>query len=59
MAILALIIPNIGTIAMNPHASMTVFVEVARAGSFAAAAHKLNMSTTAVSRHEYLAGRAG
>jgi DNA-binding transcriptional LysR family regulator len=36
---------------MNPHASMTVFVEVARAGSFSAAAHKLNMSTTAVSRH--------
>jgi DNA-binding transcriptional LysR family regulator len=30
---------------------MTVFVEVARAGSFSAAAHKLNMSTTAVSRH--------
>lgn len=36
---------------MNPHASMTVFVEVARAGSFSAAAHKLGMSTTAVSRH--------
>ncbi len=36
---------------MNPHASMAVFVEVARAGSFSAAAHKLNMSTTAVSRH--------
>jgi DNA-binding transcriptional LysR family regulator len=36
---------------MNPHASMTVFVEVARAGSFSAAAHKLNMSTTAASRH--------
>ena len=36
---------------MNPHTSMTVFVEVARAGSFSAAAHKLNMSTTAVSRH--------
>jgi DNA-binding transcriptional LysR family regulator len=36
---------------MNPHASMTVFVEVARAGSFSAAARKLNLSTTAVSRH--------
>jgi DNA-binding transcriptional LysR family regulator len=36
---------------MNPHTSMTVFVEVARAESFSAAAHKLNMSTTAVSRH--------
>ena len=37
---------------MNPHAlSMTVFVEVARAGSFSAAAHRLNLSTTAVSRH--------
>lgn len=30
---------------------MTVLVEVARAGSFSAAAHKLNMSTTAASRH--------
>jgi DNA-binding transcriptional LysR family regulator len=30
---------------------MTAFVEVARAGSFSAAARKLNMSTTAVSRH--------
>jgi DNA-binding transcriptional LysR family regulator len=30
---------------------MTTFVEVARAGSFSAAAHKLSMSTTAVSRH--------
>ena len=36
---------------MNRHASMAVFVEVARAGSFAAAAHRLTMSTTAVSRH--------
>jgi DNA-binding transcriptional LysR family regulator len=36
---------------MNPHTSMTVFVEVARAGGFSAAAHKLKMSTTAVSRH--------
>jgi DNA-binding transcriptional LysR family regulator len=36
---------------MNAHTSMTVFVEVARAGSFSAAARKLNMSTTAVSRH--------
>lgn len=46
-----LIIPNMRTIAVNQHAAMTVFVEVARAGSFSAAAHKLNMSTTAVSRH--------
>jgi DNA-binding transcriptional LysR family regulator len=30
---------------------MTVFAAVARAGSFSAAAQKLNMSTTAVSRH--------
>ena len=36
---------------MNPHTSMTVFVEVARAGGFSAAAQKLKMSTTAVSRH--------
>jgi DNA-binding transcriptional LysR family regulator len=36
---------------MNPHTSMTVFVEVARAGGFSAAAHRLSMSTTAVSRH--------
>lgn len=33
------------------HTSMTVFVAVARAGGFSAAARKLNMSTTAVSRH--------
>jgi DNA-binding transcriptional LysR family regulator len=37
--------------AVNPHVSMTVFAAVARAGSFSAAAHKLDMSTTAVSRH--------
>jgi len=36
---------------MNPHLAMTTLVEVARAGSFSAAARKLNMSTTAVSRH--------
>lgn len=36
---------------MNPHAAMTVFVEVARAGSFSAAARRLKLSTTAVSRH--------
>jgi DNA-binding transcriptional LysR family regulator len=36
---------------MNPHAAMSTFVEVARAGSFAAAARSLNVSTTAVSRH--------
>jgi DNA-binding transcriptional LysR family regulator len=40
-----------GAIAMNSHVSMTTFVEVTRAGSFAAAARNLNMSTTAVSRH--------
>lgn len=36
---------------MNQHLSMSVFVAVARAGSFAEAARKLGMSTTAVSRH--------
>lgn len=36
---------------MNPHRAMTVFVEVARAGGFSAAARRLEMSTTAVSRH--------
>lgn len=36
---------------MNAHAAMTVFVEVARNGGFSAAARRLNMSTTAVSRH--------
>jgi DNA-binding transcriptional LysR family regulator len=36
---------------MNQHAAMAVFVEVARAGGFSAAARKLNISTTAVSRH--------
>jgi len=37
--------------AMNPHIAMTTFVEVARAGGFSAAARRLSMSTTAVSRH--------
>jgi len=36
---------------VNSNVAMTAFVEVARAGSFSAAARKLNMSTTAVSRH--------
>ncbi len=36
---------------MNPHTAMTAFVEVARAGGFSAAARRLGMSTTAVSRH--------
>jgi DNA-binding transcriptional LysR family regulator len=36
---------------MNRHLAMTVFVEVAQAGGFSAAARRLNMSTTAVSRH--------
>ena len=36
---------------MNPHIAMTAFVEVARAGGFSAAARRLKMSTTAVSRH--------
>ncbi|NRG17350.1 LysR family transcriptional regulator [Rhizobiales bacterium] len=36
---------------MNQHLSMSVFVAVARAGSFSEAARKLAMSTTAVSRH--------
>jgi len=36
---------------MNPHIAMTAFVEVAQAGGFSAAARRLNMSTTAVSRH--------
>ena len=36
---------------MDRHAAMAVFVEVARAGGFSAAARRLNMSTTAVSRH--------
>ncbi|MHA1567929.1 MAG: LysR family transcriptional regulator [Alphaproteobacteria bacterium] len=36
---------------MNPHAAMTAFVEVAKASSFSAAARRLGMSTTAVSRH--------
>jgi DNA-binding transcriptional LysR family regulator len=36
---------------MNLHASMSVFVEVAKSGSFAAAARRLHMSATAVSRH--------
>jgi len=36
---------------MNPHVAMTAFVEVARAGGFSAAARRLGMSTTAVSRH--------
>ena len=36
---------------MNRTEVMATFVEVARAGSFSAAAHKLGLSTTAVSRH--------
>jgi DNA-binding transcriptional LysR family regulator len=36
---------------MNPHSAMTAFVEVAQSGGFAAAARRLDMSTTAVSRH--------
>lgn len=44
-------IPNNGSISMNLHTAMSVFVEVARAGGFAEAARKLGMSTTAVSRH--------
>ena len=36
---------------MNSHVAMTTFVEVARSGSFSAAARKLGLSTTAVSRH--------
>jgi DNA-binding transcriptional LysR family regulator len=36
---------------MNPHIAMTAFVEVARAGGFSAAARRLSMSTTAVSRY--------
>lgn len=36
---------------MNSNVAMAAFVEVARAGSFSAAARRLNMSTTAVSRH--------
>ncbi len=36
---------------MNSQLAMAVFVEVAQAGSFARAARKLAMSTTAVSRH--------
>ncbi len=36
---------------MNPHVAMTAFVEVARAGGFSAAARRLNVSTTAISRH--------
>jgi DNA-binding transcriptional LysR family regulator len=51
IAISGLIIPNIGTTALNRHTAMTIFVEVVRAGSFSAAARKLNLSTTAVSRH--------
>ena len=47
-------IPIIGTIAMNTETAMAAFVEVARAGGFSAAARKLGMSTTAVSR--YVAG---
>jgi DNA-binding transcriptional LysR family regulator len=46
-----MIIPKLGTIVMNQNVAMTAFVEVARAGSFAAAARNLDMSTTAVSRH--------
>ncbi len=36
---------------MNTIGAMTTFVEVARAGSFSAAARNLGVSTTAVSRH--------
>ena len=36
---------------MNSNVAMAAFVEVARAGSFSAAARRLNLSTTAVSRH--------
>ena len=36
---------------MNLYTAMSVFVEVAKVGGFAEAARKLNMSTTAVSRH--------
>ncbi len=36
---------------MNSHIAMTAFVEVAQAGGFSAAARRLGMSTTAVSRH--------
>lgn len=35
---------------MNPHAAMAAFVEVAKAGGFSAAARRLGVSTTAVSR---------
>ena len=45
------VIPNSGTIRVNRHLAMATFVEVARAGSFSAAARNLNMSTSAVSRH--------
>jgi DNA-binding transcriptional LysR family regulator len=36
---------------MHSHVAMTVLVEVAQSGNFSAAARRLNMSTTAVSRH--------
>jgi DNA-binding transcriptional LysR family regulator len=36
---------------MNLHTAMSVFVEVAKAGGFAEAARRLNLSSTAVSRH--------
>src|SRR5919106_2277746 len=51
MIIPRILIPDIGTVAMDRHVAMSIFVEVARAGSFSAAARNLNVSTTAVSRH--------